>query len=342
MKQYMSPPGTLNYTGVYTDEPLELDLIAYDRDHYERKTIHALKDLRHEAKCKWLNITGLNDIEIFKDLHRQYGIDLLALEDVVQVSQRSKIEVFSEHSLSIFKMVKVQADGKLLIEHLSLLMLPAEKLIITFQETQGDVFWDIRKRMETATGQVRFKGIDYLYYALMDAIIDHQTEAFYHLQLQIDNLEKEVFDRQKSLESLYSLRRDLLNLKTACQPLGDMIEAIMRENSKIVSLEVTHYFKDALDHQIHLMNQISNYREIISNIYDLYQSSLNNDMNQIMKMLTIFSAIFIPLSFLTGFFGMNFKDFPVLNVVGGVHFFVLGCLTIAVAMLLWFKHKDWL
>lgn len=333
------PPGTLIYTGRFRDQETVLELITYDDGEFERKTIDTLEAVRLGGGMQWLNVTGLVDVALVREIGERFGISELVLENIVHVSQRSKLEDHGEFLFAVFKMIYL---GKqvMISEHLAMVVM--DRLVITFQETEGDVFESLRERIERGRGRVRSLGQDYLLFALVDALVDQHFDVLSHLGERLDALEEALIDEMDiPLDDLYRLRKDLLQVRSAVLPIKDIIHNITSQHGSHVSEEVEPYFKDVADHLMQVAEILSVYREMGVGLYETHMSNMNNNMNKVMTTLTVFSAIFIPLSFLAGVFGMNFRVMPGLENAGGFYWFMLGCGLMAGGMFLFFKSRRW-
>ena len=332
------PPGTMVYTGEYANEPLKLELFTFSEAHHEYKVLKNLDELHAAKGTKWLNVVGLSHIDTLSQIARQYQINDMIMEDIVNVSHRSKVEFEEKYLFSIFKMIYLGEDDLIFREHLSIIQMPG--IVITFQERQEDVFDSIRQRIRMGQGKIRSSGSDYLFYALLDAIVDHQLDVMNFIQDQVDELEKQIIDEDDSLvESLYHMRKDLLILKTAVMPMDEIITRLLSDKNSHFSEYTKLYLRDVADHTTHLRENIVMYREVITTLFETHQTNVSNNMNKVMTTLTIFSATFIPLSFLAGVFGMNFKYMPGLGNPNAFLYFSIFCVVCGAGMLVYFKRR---
>ncbi|MBF4695182.1 magnesium/cobalt transporter CorA [Fusibacter ferrireducens] len=331
------PPGTMVYTGEYANEPLKLELFSFSEGHHEYKVLKNLDEVHAAKGTKWLNVIGLSHIDALSQIAQQYQINDMIMEDIVNVSHRSKVEFEEKYLFSIFKMIYLGKEDTLFREHLSIIQMPG--IVITFQERQEDVFDGIRQRIRMGQGKIRGNGSDYLFYALLDAIVDHQLDVMNFIQDQVDELERQIIDEDDTLiESLYHMRKDLLILKTAVMPLDDIITRLLSDKNNHFSEYTKLYLRDVADHTTHLKENIVMYREVIATLYETHQTNVSNNMNKVMTTLTIFSATFIPLSFLAGVFGMNFKHMPGLGNPNAFLYFSIFCVLSTLGMLWYFKR----
>ena len=344
------PPGTLVYTGKHHLVEPEMTLIAFDGPKYIKKVVQTsdFEMIDKLSGVKWLNITGLSHMDLIKTIGDRYQIDPMILEDIVHVEQRTKIEIKSGQFLfAVFKMIYLNREKQgidhithIKHEHISFLLI--QNLLITFQEEHGDVFDGVRERISDETRKIRERGVDYLFYTLIDAIVDHQMEVMLSLQNDIDSIEERIVEYDiDDIEPLYHLRKSLTILKAGAMPIQETLMRLITQETPMIRLSTKEFFRDVIDHAAHLSDRIMTNREVVASLFDMHQTNVSNNMNRVMTTLTIFSAIFIPLSFLTGFFGMNFQVFPSLSYALGVPIFIGSCLLIAVLMLGFFKWKKW-
>ena len=330
-------PGSLNYTGVYKEEPLEIDYISYNNDFYQRKALNKSFNIEKNENINWINLTGLHDIEEIKRIGNKFDIHKMDLEDIVHVSNRSKIEERDNYLFSIFKMVYLR-ENKIVHEHVSIII--SNNYIITFQETSGDVFNQLRDRIKDSAGQIRLKDIDYLYYSIIDCLADQYFDILNYISEKFSDIEFKVIDEMKgNIDDIYYLRKELLHLKNAVVPIKDALNGFMRIESKYFNQEVKPYYEDVMDHLNQTYDNITIYREMVNSLYEMQMSNVTNDMNKTMMTLTIFSAIFIPISFLAGVFGMNFTHMPGLNFKYAFYFFMISCIIISLSIVYYFKNR---
>lgn len=332
-------PGTLIYTGEYKEQENIIEIISYNNDFYEYRRVDSLNDIDLTENINWLNIIGLNDLEFIKDIGKKFYISDLILEDILNVNHRSKLENIDGKLFCIFKMI--YANNKEIIhEHISIFI--HNNLVITFQETEGDVFDSLRNRIKTGKGDIRSFKEDYLFYALLDAIVDQYYEVLNIVEYSIDEIEFRVIKGEDHvMEKIYSVRKELIYLRSSIFPIRDIIRNLMTSDYDIVNTNTRAFYNDLNDHLLEVSDNLILCREVTNSLMETYSSSINNNMNKVMTVLTIFSAIFIPLSFLTGFFGMNFFNFPALNHEYGVSIFIVSCIVIAASMFTYFKKKQW-
>jgi len=331
-------PGTLKYSGNYKGK-MKIEVLQYDNKDIKKFSIKTIDEILHTPKIQWINIIGLNNEELLHALSNKYNIHRIDMEDIVNVTQRSKIEHKQKYLFSIYKMIYLQEE-KIIHEHISIFMF--ENILITFQETPGDVFETIRERLEKKMGQIRKMKVDYLYYSLIDCMVDQYSEILMYIEEKFSETETRIIEVESdSMDDVYELRKELLYLKNGIYPIRDALQSFINTRSEFLSEDVTPYFADVVENIAHAIDKINVYREMVNSLYEVQISNASTKMNKVMMTLTIFSVIFIPLSFLAGVFGMNFASLPGISAKGSFIYFIIGCIIIAISMLLFFKRKKW-
>lgn len=339
------PPGTLAVSeGVAVEKPV-LTLFQYDEKNCIEKeiTVDEIETPAGDHTVSWINVDGLGDVTVFETIGNLFGIHDLALEDILNIDQRPKIEEHDGYFLIVLKMIyHNENDGNIEVEQVSMVL--KRSVVLTFQEKRGDVFSSIRDRIRNSRGRIRKRGNDYLAFALLDAIIDHYFVVFEQLGEQVTACENEVISNPTPATSarIHILRNKLITLRRAIWPLRDVISELKKSESDLFSDETELFFRDLYDHTIQIIEAIETYREMLSGLLDGYQNAVSNKMNEIMKILTIISTMFIPLSFLAGLYGMNFKNMPELETTWGYPVLLGVMLCIAGLLLLYFKRKKWI
>lgn len=337
-----SAPGTLAIPT--STQPLRVHVIEYnghELHEHEVRDVEALKKFRRQETVCWIDVSGYGDEVFFQKLAESFGIHSLVLADVIH-TQRPKTEVYPDHQLINTRMAYVNASGKMVIEQVSIVFGPG--FVVTFQEPGEDVFDPIRARLRSGTGPLRERGADFLAYTLVDTIVDGYFPVIEKIGDMLDQLEAETMVKptRDLLTRLYKTNRTLVNLRRAIWPQRDMLQALMHGESTLISAPVRLYLRDAYDHVVHIIDLVESYRDMSIGLTDIYLSSINNRMSEIMKVLTILSSIFIPLTFLAGVYGMNFHHMPELDKPWGYPA-IWGVMVLsALAMLYYFKKKGWL
>lgn len=340
------PPASLIFTGDKKQEDVLINLITYDENDFYEETINLnqLEDhLKLQKKVTWIDVVGLHDVEILEKIGLAFGIHKLTLEDILSVEQRPKMEVFEDYIFATLKMIQcLSPDSPIDEEQVSFVL--HESILITFQEKKGDVFQFVRDRLLDPKRTIRQRGADYLLYALLDAVIDNYFIVMENIGERIENLESQAMTHpgNETLNALYLQRREMMDLRRTVYPLREVIGAFDKYAEHKISPETRPFIRDLYENTIQVIETMEVFRDMSSGVLDLYMNSLSNRMNNIMKVLTIISTIFIPLSFVAGVYGMNFDNMPELHWENG-YFFVLGGMGVAVlGMLFYFHKKNWM
>lgn len=331
------PPGTLSYKGPHSSVGVTVDVISYDHDWHQRMEITDLASFELGDRKYWINVTGLHDIKLIQKIGDKFGIHHMDLEDVVHVSQRSKIELKDNYLFSIFKMMYLKNEE---IHHDHISIFVKNQVILTFQEIEGDVFEGVRNRIESENDQTRKRGIEYLYYSLIDAMVDHYFPVINQSFETFSDLEINVLETNDTdMTKIYQLRKELLYMVNSVTLIKDAILNFTSESNSFFTIDEVPYYANVMDNLNQLGDSLRSYREMINSLYEMQMAKKSNALNKTMMTLTIFSVIFIPLSFLAGVFGMNFVYFPGLNYPYAFHIFVAACIAIASGILVYFKVK---
>ena len=301
-----------------------------------------LAEYRRSKPITWIDVQGLGDHDILKRIAEVFDIHPLAIADVVNIPSRPKVEEYDEKCLIIVSAVQNAEPAESKTEQIAIIMGPT--YVITFQEHYSDLLEPIRKRIRQGKGQIRTSGSDYLTYAILDAIIDGYYPVLESLGERLELIEDETINNptRESLEKIYQVRREMITLRRLLWPLREIIVELLRDETKHFKKSVQVYLRDCYDHVVQMIDVIENYRELCGSLMDVYLSGISNRMNEIMKVLTIISTIFIPLSFFAGVYGMNFRYMPELDMPEAYPTFWILILLAASAMLLFFKRRGWL
>ena len=337
-----SKPGTLMIHS-HAQRPV-IRVMRYKLDHLEEHDIVAvaeLKDLLEENTVCWIDVQGLGDEKVLRELADLFSIHLLALEDVVNVPQRPKIERFEQHTLCITRMALLRDEG---IEPEQVSLFVGPNYVLTFQERSGDVFDPIRNRIRQRGPVLCSSGTSYLAYALLDAVIDGYYPILETFGEKLEALEDRIAaDPQPAvLHEIHQAKRDLLALRRAIWPQREAINTLIRDENPLISDTVRVYLRDCYDHCVQIMDGVETYRELAGGLMDVYLSSVGNRQNEVMKVLTIMASIFIPLTFMAGIYGMNFENMPELHTPWAYPFLLAAMAVVAVGMVIYFRRKGWL
>lgn len=336
------PPGTISYVGQEREGSVAIETICYDETSYSKYENIYLDDAGND-KVHWYNIEGVHDIELLEKIGKEFDLHHLLVEDIANTTQRPKTEFFDNCIYQCIKMINYdEVEHEIHEEQVSLVL--TAHAVITFQEKTGDVFENIRERIETSRGRIRSSNNDYLFYALIDSVIDHYFIAIEQIGEDLNELEDEIFEApdKDSLNKVQHNKHLLLSLRRAIYPLRESISKLLKEHSVLIDPKISSYFHDAYDHCIQIIETIESYREINAGLKDMYLSSVSHKMNQIMQVLTIVSSIFIPMTFVSGVYGMNFEHIPELTWEHGYQYFWIINFVIIAVLIGVFRWKKWL
>jgi len=340
------PPGTLVHVGEQKVEATRIRVIDYDDQNISETDIESLEDVQPfvgKPSVTWIDIVGLHETEMLADLGEAFDIHTLVMEDVVNTHQRPKFEEFKDHLFIVIKAFLCdQGNDEIVSEQISLIL--GTNFVISFQESETNVFQPVLTRIKNARGRIRTSGPDYLAYALMDTVVDNYFAVIDMVQEKIEVLDEKIpiETTNETLQEIYAVKRDVLNLRKSIWPLREVIAGIERSETELIEKTTDIFIRDIYDHTIQIVESIDSYREMIGGLIDLYMSSVSNKMNEVMKVLTIIATIFIPLSFLAGVYGMNFDYMPELKWHWSYFIFWGIIVTAAVSMLVYFKRRRWL
>ncbi len=344
-KQKGLSPGTVVYIGEEKTAEVRITVIDYNKDEFQKKERVKAEDcfpFKDKDSITWINIDGVHNTEVIEKMGKIFNLHPLVMEDIGNTTQRPKVEDFEKFTFVVFKMLYYDEKEKIKVEQVSLIL--GKNFVISFQETEGDVFDPIRERIEKGKGRIRQMGSDYLLYSLIDAVVDNYFSVLETMGDRIEELEEDIIERtaSDSLQNVHKSKKDMILLRRSVWPLREVIHSLSREKTALVSRDVLIYFRDVYDHTIQVIETVETFRDMLSGLHDTYLSSISNKMNEIMKVLTMFASIFIPLTFIAGVYGMNFHFMPELNWRWG-YFTVWGIIiTVGISMLFYFKRKKWL
>lgn len=338
------PPGSLLHVGNTYTNSTEVRMVCYDPEYLQEKTVRKLEELnsyRSETAVSWISINGIQETELIEKVGNSFHIHPLVLEDILNTNQRPKLEDYGDYLYIVLKSFRELGADELESEQISLII--GVDYVITFQETDQDLFKPVRDRINNGKGKIRREGADYLANALIDVVVDNYYIVLEQLGERLEDLEEElvVDPSRNALREIHILKREMIYFRKALWPLREVVGAFSRSDSELIKQSTLVYIRDVYDHVIQAIDTLETYRDIVSGMLDIYLSSVSNRMNQIMKVLTIISTIFIPLTFIAGLYGMNFKYMPELEWEWGYPVVLVIMLTIVLGMLLYFRRQKW-
>ena len=339
-------PGTLVYAGSARAEPVELAYTTYDVEDLVEHPGVSLSECAEAlggTGVRWINVTGLTDVEVVETLGKRVGLHRLVLEDILHTNQRPKVEEFPDHLFIVVHMLQWDASTMRVSDEQVSFVLGSE-YVLSFQERAGDVFEPVRARIRSGRGLIRSRGADYLAYALIDALVDHYFVILEHLGDAIEALEVRVLDDPSSsvVAEIHQLKRELILLRRSIWPLREVLSELYRGDAELITDQTRVFLRDVQDHAVRVIDTVETMRDVVAGLMDLYLTNVSHRMNEVMKVLTMIATVFIPLSFLAGLYGMNFDVMPELHVPWGYPALLSVMGTLAVGMLIFFRRKRWL
>jgi magnesium transporter len=341
------PPGTLIHIGEKKREVPKITILDYDEAQFQEREAKSTEEcfpFKEKPTVTWINVEGLHQVEVLERLGGCYGLHPLVLEDILNTDHRPKMEDYAEYIYVVLKMLNYNdKSGQIEAEQISLVL--GQNFVLSFQEgKEGDVFDLLRERLRGAKGRIRKMGADYLAYSLIDSVVDHYFIILERMGERVEFLEEELVTEPttKTLQEIYNLKREMIFLRKAVWPLREVISSLERGESSLIQQNTQIYFRDVYDHTIQVIDTIETLRDTVSGMLDIYLSSVSNRLNAVMKVLTIIATIFMPLTFLAGIYGMNFKYMPELEWRWGYPLTWMIMMAIGIFMLIYFRKKKWL
>ncbi len=341
------PPGSLVHIGEKKAEHVKISVREFDTDEFHETIMDSFEGcltLKNKSTMTWINVDGIHHVETLATLGECYGFHPLVLEDILNTDQRPKMEDYDSYLYVVVKVLSKEQDDidATMIEQFSMIIGP--NYVISFQEKETDLFATLVERIRTGKGRIRKMGADYLAYALLDMIVDRYFVILENLGERLESLEEDLVTHPdaKTLQEIHRLKREMIFLRRSVWPLREVISALQRADSSLITSHTHVYLRDVYDHTIQVIETIETYRDILSGMLDIYLSSISNRLNAVMKVLTVIATIFMPLTFIAGVYGMNFRYMPELEWHYGYPAILLGMLSVALAMLVFFKKRKWM
>jgi len=343
-------PGTVTYFGSREGAKSVVNVMEYNEQDIKESTIDVYapsnfnKIIAHKtsSSISWINIIGISDEKFIEDLGNAFSLNPLSTEDAVNTHQRPKIDEYDNYIFGTFKMLYLDESNELVNEHVAIVLM--ENTVLLLQEMPDDVFKSVRERARTESGRIRTKKADYLFFALLDAIIDNYFVVLENVNQKIDLLEEEVYDNPnpKTAHAIQELKKEILRIRRFIYPVKELISKLIDSEHILISDDTKIFLRDAMDHCTEINDSLNILREMSMSLMEMYMSNISNKMNEVMKVLTIMASIFIPLTFIVGVYGMNFEYIPELKYHNG-YFYVWGLMiAIFIGLLFYFKKKGWL
>jgi magnesium transporter len=347
------PPGSVVHIGEQHTTSARISLFRFKESSCEEHIFTSLEQAREALQAIrtdpesyfWLNVDGVHDTQLIEGIGKLFELHPLTIEDLTNTTQRPKREDLGHYLFVVLKMLLHDHEThEVVAEQVSIVL--GERYLISFQEQArtGDVFDYVRARLRGGKGRMRKSGVDYLAYALIDAIVDYYFVILEEFGERIDTMEEEVINlpNPTTLTTLYQLKSELLYLRRAIWPLREVVSGLEREETPLLSAAVRVYMRDVYDHAIQIIDTVETDRELLASMLDIYLSSVSNKLNAVMKVLTILATIFMPLTFIAGVYGMNFKYMPELEWQYGYPATLAFMALLALAMVIYFRRKNWM
>ncbi|TFG22932.1 MAG: magnesium/cobalt transporter CorA [Promethearchaeota archaeon] len=348
-KKVNLPPGTLIYNGNRIVEDPEVSIIRYSPDTYKKRLIDTQLEIDEVEKYQekneihWLNVKGISNPVLIEKIGSIFNLHPLLLEDILSPSQRPKFEEYDNYVFLIIKKIEWNKNEfDINTEQVSLVLSPPS--LITFQEQKDNLFLSIEQRIEKSKGKIKNSDSSYLLYAIMDSVIDGYFISLEQIGEEIDEIEEKISESPNSalVRKIHSLKHTMSVFKKSVWPLREAINYLVRTDNAIISSTNSLYYRDIIDHLYQVLDTVENYREFLSSLLDLYLTMIGNKTNEIMKVLTIISTIFIPLTFIAGIYGMNFDFMPELLSPWGYPIVWIIMILITIGLLVYFRRKKWI
>lgn len=340
------PPGTLAYVGEKKVEKVIITVFNYDSERYEEKELKSIEECfpyKDTPTVTWINMAGIHQVDIMEKIGNHFGIHPLVMEDILNTGQRPKMDDLEDYVYVVLKMLNYnEEDDEIDAEQISIIL--GQNFVISFREKERDVFEPIRERIRKNKGRIRKKGADYLAYTLVDSVVDNYFAILEKIGERIEFLDEELVENPstQTLQEIHGLRRELIFLRKSIWPLREVISELERGESSLIKESTGIYLRDVYDHTIQVIDTVETFRDMISGILDVYLSSISNKMNEVMKVLTIIATIFIPLTFLAGVYGMNFRYMPELEWRWGYFTALFLMASVGIGMVIYVRKKKWL
>ncbi|WP_224996664.1 magnesium/cobalt transporter CorA [Cesiribacter sp. SM1] len=340
------PPGSILYTGEHADTPISMQLFSYNEEGLKESfpvTPQKAIDAVSENGTTWLNVDGVHDVVLVEHICRHFKIHPLTIEDIVSTRQRPKVESMEGYLYVVLKVLEYDDEkASVGLEQISLLLGP--NFVLSFQERPGDTFEPVRNRLRAGRGRIRGAGADYLLYALIDTVVDNYFVILDRIDERADQLEELLLTdaSKENFDAVYHLKREMLTIWRSVWPLRDVMYRLERGDFALIQDQTQIYLRDVSDHMTQIIDIVEVTRDLLKGMADLYHSTVGSRTNEVMRVLTIISTIFIPLTFIVGVYGMNFDIMPELRWRYGYLLVWIVMITLTVAMLVIFRRKKWL
>mgnify|MGYP000891907398 CR=1 FL=1 len=335
------PPGSFVYTGDKHTET-KMTLFEYNRDDFKQNPIDKCPEFKNKDTVKWIKINGFLNQEKIIEMGQCFNLHDLVLEDILDVHQRPKIDSYTDYLFVVLKLNDIDSENRVIPKQISLVL--HENVLISFQDDDEHVFEKIIGRLKIPESSIRQKGTDYLFYSLIDTIIDSYFDDLGIISDIIEIIDDKLMERPEPdiLKEIHKMKINVITLKKSVWPVREMLDSFESYNYPLINKSTDYYIRDVYDHSIQAFDMIESLRDRISEMLDIYLSSVSNKLNEIVRVLTIISTIFVPLTFIVGLYGMNFRYMPEIGYKYSYFLVLLVMFLIAVVMLFYFRRKKWI
>jgi magnesium transporter len=339
------PPGSVVYVGEQKTEKVKIIVTEYDENDvetYEIKSVDEIEPFTDTPQVTWVSVCGLHETEFLIQIGEKFKVHPLVLEDILNTETRPKIEITDDYLFIVMKLI-IYNNEQQIFESEQVSFILGKNFIFSFTEKSDEIFNPVKERIKNQLGKVRKRGSDYLLYALMDIVVDQYFLALENVEGKIELLDDEVINNPENTKAnnIYNLKNILLMLRRSATPTREIVSQLIKDDTDLIVTATEPYLRDLYDHIIHITESIELQREITTGLMETYLSMTSNKMNEVMKVLTVIATIFIPLTFIVGIYGMNFKFMPELDVPWAYYAVWVVMLAIVVMMVIYFRKKKW-
>ncbi len=339
------PPGSMIYVGEQKVEKIKITLTEYDAEGVESCEINSVAEIEpytDTPKITWVNVCGLHETDFLKQIGEKFNIHPLVLEDILNTETRPKLEITDDYIFIVMKLLSYNSEERTLdSEQVSFLL--GKNFVFSFLEKNDSIFNPLKDRITGPAGRLRKSGCDYLFYSLMDIVVDNYYLVLEKTDEEIDLIDDSLINDPDEIEikEIHGLKRQLISLRRSTWPLRELFTQLIREESKLIKKSTGPFLRDLLDHTIHVTESVDSFRETANTLMETYLSLASNKMNEVMKVLTVIATIFIPLTFIVGIYGMNFQHMPELEW-SWAYYAVWGVMiAVVIVMIIYFRKKKW-
>lgn len=342
------PPGSLIHVGDIHETVTTVSVIDYDKDNIVETQIESIDDIlkyKDSNTVTWVTIEGLTDVDIIERIGKMFNVHQLVQEDILNTHQRPKFEEYDDYLFIVIKCLVAAKYEQFALVHEQISILTFNNFVFVFKEKKDELFHPVHKRLRTSKGRFRSLGTDFLTYTILDTVVDQHFVLIDALDEAVTTLESRLLTHEPNrdvLSQIQRLSREVVYVRRFVSPVRELMSEILRSESGLIQHQTRAYLRDVSDHAIRVIEMVESYRELLTGLLDIYISSVSNKTNDVMKVLTVFATIFIPLTFLTGIYGMNFKYMPELAWKWAYPALWSIFIAIPVFLMIYFKRKKWL